>query len=262
MIFIGATIIALSAALVLAPGIAMAQVPAAAQDSAASQGSLPPAEGIMARYHEATGLVTFANIQSLHSVGELAIPAAGIIGSLEVWQGRPNRTVMHASVPNYGDVRTGFTGESGWSIDPVEGPRILAGPEAAQAEDDAHFDSHLRTPDLIASMTTIERTTLSGHDCHKVRLVWKTGRETSDCFSVETGLLIGSQRTHEAGTGPAEALILYENYRTFGELRLPTRITTRVNGIDQVITLHTVTLNQVDDTAFEPPAQVRALLGH
>jgi hypothetical protein len=207
------------------------------------------------------GAAAFASIRSLHSVGELSIPVAGITGTLEIWQGRPNRTVMVASVPGYGEVRTGFTGENGWSMDPVEGPRILAGPEATQAEDDAHFESHLRTAELIASMTTIERTTLGGHDCLMVQTIWKTGRETSDCYSVESGLLIGSVRTHQSSTGPTEALILYEDYQMFGAARLPTRITTQVDGVDQVVTLRRVTLNEVSVSAFTPPPEIRALLG-
>lgn len=235
--------------------------PAAAQVSASAPAALPRAEQIIARYHEAMGAAAFANIRSLHSVGELSIPVAGITGTLEIWQGRPNRTVMVASVPGYGEVRTGFTGENGWSMDPVEGPRILAGPEATQAEDDAHFESHLRTAELIASMTTIERTTLGGHDCLMVRTIWKTGRETSDCYSVESGLLVGSVRTHQASTGPAEALILYEEYSMFAGVRLPTRITTQVDGVDQVVTLRRVTLNEVPVSAFTPPPEIRALLG-
>lgn len=248
------------AALMLAALPLAAQVPIGQPDTA-SQHNLPSAEEITARYHQAIGVAAFAQIQSLHSVGELAIPAAGITGTLEVWQGRPNRTVMYAAVPNYGEVRTGFTGDTGWSVDPVEGARILSGLEAAQAADDAHFDSHLRTPELIASMTTVERTTLSGYDCYKVRTLWKTGRETSDCFSADTGLLVGSIRTHHSGSGPAQALILYEEYRQFGDLRVPTRITTRVGGVDQVISLHTVELDTVADSAFDPPAEIRALLG-
>lgn len=238
-----------------------AAAPAMAQDTTAAAATLPSAEQILTRYHEAVGAVAFANIQSLYSVGELAIPAAGITGTLEVWQARPNRTVMHASVPGYGDVLTGFTGDSGWSLDPLEGARMLAGPEAAQARDDAHFDSHLRTAELVDSMTAIERTTLSGYDCYKVRTIWKSGRETVDCFSAETGLLVGSLRTHQSSTGPAEALILYEEYRPFGDVRIPTRITTQVSGIDQVITLRVVTLDEVPDSAFELPPEIRALLG-
>ena len=251
-----------AAALITATGAGTAagQVPVPSAEPAAQE-SLPTAEQILSRYHLEMGAEKFAAIQSMHTTGELAIPAAGITGTLEIWQARPNRTLMYASVPNYGDVRTGFTGTAGWSHDPMEGPRVLNGSEAAQAGDDAHFDSHLRTAELVESVTTIERTTLGGHACYKVRTVWKTKRESDDCFSVETGLLVGSSRTHHSSTGPADALILYEEYRNFGNVRLPTRITTRVNGIDQVVTLSAVELNQVENSAFEPPPEVAKLLG-
>lgn len=245
-----------------AASLAFAAGSVAAQVTPAGEESLPAAQQLMDRYHEAMGLATFANVESMHSVGELTIPAAGITGTLEIWQGRPNRTRLRASVPSYGDVHTGFTGEVGWSLDPMEGARLLKGSEAEQAQDDAHFDSHLRTPELIDSVITLERTTLSGYDCYKVRTVWKSGRTTQDCFSVETGLLVGSLRTHHAATGPADALILYEEYRVFGDVRIPTRITTHISGIDQVITLRTVTLNRVENSAFEPPAAIRTLIGH
>ena len=258
---LGSAARSLAAVLVVIAAAVPAPRPAGAQVRAAAPATLPRAEQIVARYQEAMGAAAFASVRSLHSVGELAIPVAGIRGTLEVWQGRPNRTVLVASVPNYGEVRTGYTGENGWSLDPVDGPRILAGPEALQAEDDAHFDSHLRTAELIESMTTMERTTLGGHDCFKVRTIWRTGRETSDCYSVESGLLIGSVRTHQASTGPTEAVILYEDYRTFAGVRLPTRITTQVDGVDQVVTLRRVTVNDVPDSAFIPPPEIRALLG-
>lgn len=233
----------------------------AAATAGRAQQPLPPPDQILARYHAAMGVTAFATVSSLHSVGELNIPAAGLTGKLEVWQARPNRTQISVSVPGFGEVHTGFTGQAGWVVDPVQGPRLMVGPEAVQAEDDAHFDSHLRTRELVDSMTTVERTTLAGHECLEVRTVWKSARTTSDCFSTETGLLVGSQRTHhDAGTGPADATILYEEYRQFGDVRLPTRITTRVNGRDQIITLHSVTLNAVPDSAFVLPDAVRDLL--
>jgi hypothetical protein len=240
---------------------ALAALPLGLSSAARAQDSLPPAADILARYHEAVGAPLFAAVQSLHSTGEISIPAAGITGRVEIWQGRPNRTLMHATVPGFGAVQTGFTGTSGWSIDPADGARVLTGPEAAQAEDDAHFESHLRTPELVSSMTTIERTTLGGHDCHKVRTLWKSGRETMDCYSTESGLLVGSLRTHQSSTGPADALIIYEDYRQFGGVRIPTRIITRVEDIEQIITLVDVTLNGVPDSAFDPPSPIRLLLG-
>lgn len=245
-----------------AAALTLALVPAARAQESPSRAAepLPAAAQIVARYHAEIGAAAFVNVRSLHSKGELAIPGAGMTGALEVWQARPNRTQIAVSVPGFGEVRTGFTGEDGWSIDPVDGPRLLAGPEAVQAADDASFDSHLRTPELVDSMTTVERTTLGGHACINVRSFWKSGRITTDCYSTQTGLLVGSLRTHHASSGPADALILYEEYRQFGDVRVPTRITTQVNGVAQIITLLSVTLNDAPDSAFEPPAGIRSLL--
>ncbi|HEX6307583.1 MAG TPA: hypothetical protein VFZ69_05305 [Longimicrobiales bacterium] len=228
--------------------------------SAHAQEATPPVEQIIRRYHEAVGAAAFVDIQSIHSVGAIAIPAAGITGTFEIWQARPNRTLIRASIPGFGEVQTGYTGTSGWSVDPSDGPRLLSGDEGAQAQDDAQFDSHLRTPVLVDSMTAVERTTLAGHDCYKIRTTWKSGRITTDCFSVETGLLIASVRTHHSSAGATEAVVLYEEYREFGGARLPTRITSRIQGVDQIITLERVTLNSAPDSAFIPPAEVRLLL--
>ena len=253
---------AASLLLALAPSdAAHAQETPPRPPAAAERQALPTAGAIVERYRQVMGAEQFAAVQSVHSTGQLAVPAAGLTGTLEIWQARPNRTYMHASVPGYGDLRTGFTGTAGWSLDPVEGPRVLAGAEATQAQDDAHFDSHLRVPELIDSMATVERTTLGGHDCYKVRTVWKSGRQSDDCYSVDTGLLVGSRRVHQGSSGPVNAVILYEEYRRFGDIRMPTRITTQVGGVDQIITLSNVTLNSVDDSAFEPPPEIVRLLG-
>lgn len=235
--------------------------PVLAQEPAVATDSLPTAAEIIDRYHEAIGASELAAVQSIHSLGDLAIPVAGITGTIEIWQGRPNRTAMVVTVPGYGEVHTGHTGQNGWVLDPVEGARLLAGPEGAQADDDAHFESHLRPADLVDSMRTVERTNVAGYDCYEVRTAWKTGRVTNDCYSVDTGLLVGSNRTHHTTSGPAQALILYEEYREYGSIRMPSRITTQVNGVDQVITLRTVLLDSVPDSAFEPPASIRALTG-
>lgn len=224
-----------------------------------AQEPLPTAAEILARYHHEVGAAAYAKIKSLHSTGQLDVPAAGISGTLEIWQARPNLTQMHASMPGFGEVRTGFTGTSGWAIDPG-GARLLAGAEGIQARDDANFDSHLRTAELIDTMIVIERTTLSGYNCYKVRTVWRSGRETTDCFSTKTGLLVGSIRTSHNGDQASEAVILFEEYREYNGALIPTKITTRVGGVDQIIMLREITLDHVPASAFDPPADVARLI--
>lgn len=238
-----------------------AQQPSAG-DSAATRVQEPAdGERIVARFQDALGgLAAFGAVQSLHGKGDLLIPSAGIGGSVEIWQARPNRSVMHVALSGYGEVRTGYTGTTGWTVSTVEGPRLMTGEEALQAADDAWFDSLLRTHALVDSLVFVERTTLAGRACDQVRVVWRTGRVTRDCFDTDSGLLVGTVRSQLTGPLPAEAIILYDDYRQFGAIRIPTRITTRVGGIDQVITLLEVELNAVSDDIFQPPPPIRELL--
>jgi hypothetical protein len=240
---------------------AQAQEPAAADSGAARVQERTDGDRIVARFQEALGgLAAFEAVQSLHGTGDLLIPAAGIGGSVEIWQARPNRSVMHVALSGYGEVRTGYTGTTGWTVSTVEGPRLMTGEEALQAADDAWFDSLLRTNELVDSLIFVERTTLAGRACDQVRVVWRTGRVTRDCFDTDSGLLVGSVRSQLTGPLAAEATILYDDYREFGAIRIPTKITTRVGGIDQVITLLDVELNVVGDDVFQPPPPIRELI--
>jgi hypothetical protein len=158
-------------------------------------------------------------------------------------------------------LRSGYTGDTGWSMNPAEGPRLLAGGEAVQAADEAAFESTLRTPAVIASATTVERTSLGGQECYKVLLVWHSGRETHDCYGVETGLLVGTMTRQETNMGTLDAVTLYDDYRSFDGVLMASRVTIQVMGVEQVITVDEVAFNEDVDDAVTPPAEIRALQG-
>ena len=223
--------------------------------------ALPDAQQILTRYREATGSLTrYANVKSMHATGEFSMPAAGMTGTLEVWSARPNRSALKVSIAGLGEIRSGFTGDVGWSVNPMEGPRLLAGAELLQAQDEADFDSHLRPEARIASATTIEKTTMGGSECYKVKLAWKTGRETHDCFSVATGLLVASQGKAESSMGTLESTVIYSDVKEFDGIKMPTRIATQMMGAEQIIVLKQIDFNNVVDTVFDPPAEVKALI--
>jgi hypothetical protein len=223
--------------------------------------ALPDAQQILTRYREVTGSAArHANVKSMHAVGEFSVPAAGMTGNLEVWSARPNRSAMKVTIQGLGEIRSGFTGEHGWSINPMEGPRLLTGAELLQAQDEADFDSHLRPEARIASATTVEKTTIGGSECFRIKLVWKTGRETHDCFSVETGHLVASQGKTESSMGTLESTIIYSDVKDFDGIKIPTRLVTQLMGAEQVIVLKQVHFNVVSESVFDPPAEVKALI--
>ncbi|CAN5817756.1 hypothetical protein BH23GEM9_BH23GEM9_15510 [soil metagenome] len=222
---------------------------------------LPDAKDLLARYREAIGgTAAMADKQSVHSVGEFSVPAAGLVAQFEAYSARPNRSATKVPIPGFGEFLRGFTGDVAWSVDPMEGPRLLQGPELAEARDEAAFESSLRPDELVESVTTVERTTLAGRECYKVRVAWKSGRETFDCFSPESGLLVGSMSKQHSAMGVVDAVALYDEYRDFGGVRMASRITVQILGNEQVVMLREVRFNEVPDSAFEPPTEIRALI--
>lgn len=222
---------------------------------------LPEASALVATYQAAIGgREALAKRNSMHSTGEFSIPAAGMSGQLEAWSARPNRYAMRVTIPGFGDIRTGYTGEVGWSLNPMEGPRLMTGPESLQTADEADFDSTLRLEARIASMTTLELTKMGGRDCYKVRIEWKSGRETFDCYSPETGLLVATISKQESNMGSTEAITLYDDFKDFGGFSVPTRLTVQVMGMEQVISITNVTFDQVLESSFEVPAEIKPLI--
>jgi hypothetical protein len=238
---------------VLAGVLLFAASPSAAQP-------LPDARSIVDRYVEVIRGDVMRRHSSMRTTGTFSIPAMGTTGQVEMAQARPNRLVMIVTVPGLGVIRTGYDGHVGWSLNPMEGPRLLAGKELTQQTDDAAFDSALRDSALIESMETLERAEIEGQACFKVRIVWNSGRETHDCYAVDTGLLIASMTRSETVMGAVDATMLYSDYQDFGGVRMPGRTRQRVMSQEFVLTITAVEFGAIDETAFEPPPEVRALL--
>ncbi|HSJ06407.1 MAG TPA: hypothetical protein VK936_06885 [Longimicrobiales bacterium] len=222
---------------------------------------LPEAEALIGRYQQAlggTGALDGRN--TMRAKGRFSMPAAGLDAAFESYAARPNRTAMRVEIPGFGEIRSGYTGDTGWSMNPAEGPRLLESAEAIQAADEAAFESTLRTPQSIASATTVERTSLGGQECYKVKLVWHSGRETHDCYGVESGLLVGTMTRQVTNMGTLDAVTLYDDYRSFDGVLMASRITIQVMGVEQVITVDEAAFNEDVEEAVTPPAEIRALL--
>jgi hypothetical protein len=242
--------------------IAAVAMAAAGGSAALEAQDLPEAGALIARYQQALGGVgALEGRNTMRATGRFSMPAAGLDAGFESYAARPNRTAMRVEIPGFGEIRSGYAGDTGWSMNPAEGPRLLTGGEAVQAADEAAFESTLRTSAVIASATTVERTSLGGQECYKVLLVWHSGRETHDCYGVETGLLVGTMTRQETNMGTLDAVTLYDDYRPFDGVLMASRVTIQVMGVEQVINVDEVAFNEDVEEAVTPPAEIRALLG-
>lgn len=252
----------LGATLLLAPalGAQATATPAKPAASAASTAALPAASEILAKYVAAMGgKDAITKRASITYTGSFEMPAAGMKGDLVLVQD-PTRMAMKMTVPGLGEILQGFDGTHGWAMNPMQGSRLLEGKELAQAQETAGYASMLRQAPAVAKAETVERTTLDGRDCWKVKVTSATGRESHECYDVTTGLMVGSWVTVETPMGAITQTSIARDYRDFGGLMLPAETRVSANGQEQVLRFTTVEYGRADAAALlEPPAAVKAL---
>lgn len=238
------------AALAFVPSLALAQ-----------SAPLPAARDLVGRHVAAIGgRDAVLRHPFFRAKGSFNMPAAGMTGELDIAGGKPNLVLMKITIPGAGEMLQGFDGTNGWSMDPFQGPRLVEGEELAQMIDEAEFASVLRESANIVSMETTEKVALAGEECYKVKITWKSGRETFDCYSTTTGLLIGGFAKQETPMGEIESVSEFADYKDFSGLKQPTKITLTVMNQQQVMTFTSYEYGPVQAGAFAPPAAITTLI--
>ena len=241
----------------LAAAALVALAPAAGAQSA----PLPPADQVIEKYIAAMGgRAAVSKHSAYRAKGTFEMPAAGIKGDFEAVHARPNRMAMKMNIPGMGEIYQGYNGTVGWSVNPMQGPRLIEGKELEHLAADADFDNWFRGSANVASRETLEKTEMAGQPCYKVRIVFKSGMENHDCYHTETGLLVATTMKRESPMGTMEITSFMEDYKDFGGVKYPTRVRQQMMGQEQVMTFTSLDFGAVEPSAFEPPPAIQTLL--
>lgn len=233
--------------------LALAPLALSAQD-------LPDGRALIARHNEASGAETLRSHSSMHTKGQLTMAAQGLNAEIEFFTAMPNRSAQKVVIPGMGEILSGFDGTTAWSMNPMQGPQVFEGEAAERIKSESEFLGALRGPEQVTSATTLEKTEMAGTPCYKVKLQWKSGRESFDCYAVDSGLLIGSVQTTESPMGPMESTTLLSEYKDFGGRKIPTKLVQSSMGQEQVVTITAVEYDSVSDSTFAVPPAVKAIL--
>jgi hypothetical protein len=222
---------------------------------------LPDADALIAAYVEAIGGAD--RFRGLSSVtrGTLSIPAAGIGGRFEMVQRYPDQMRLDVDLPGLGEILSGFNGEVGWSVNPMMGAQLMEGAELAQMQEQSGILASLRDPSVVPGRETVEQAEFEGEACWRVRLTWVSGRESFDCYSVETGLLVASESVQATAMGEMPSVSIYRDYRDVDGRVTPMRMIQRVAGQEQVMVIEEVEYGEVEEARVAPPAAIQALIG-
>lgn len=192
--------------------------------------------------------------------GTFEMPAAGIRGEVLGSTAKPNRMVMSINFPGIGEMRSGFDGTTGWSIDPTSGPRILEGTELAQAQIQADFLAALHDEKNYTSMETVELADFDGRKAYTLRLVRAGTDTTFEYFDAETGLMLGVKATRDTQMGPMTATTVMSNYKDFGGIQLPTTTTVKTMGQEVIMSVTSLEWDTVDPSVFDLPPEIKVLV--
>ena len=238
------------------PLVAAAQV----ASSQATATALPAAATLMSKYGAAVGGPAFINAKAIVMKGALSMPAAGLSATFQMTQLAPNRMQMVTTIPGMGEVQVGYDGTNAWASDPMQGPRVLAGVELDQMKDEADRRSNIRSPELFTSVQTVADTTMNSERCYLVKLTWKSGRESFDCYSATSGYIVASKTVQKTAMGEIPVVSLLSDYKKFGDITIPTKTTQDLMGQQQIITIASVEFPDAAGLTIAPPAAVLPLI--
>jgi hypothetical protein len=238
---------------------ALTAASASAQQTVAAATTLPPAATLVAKYAAAIGAPALMKAPQITTRGALSMPAAGINATFEMVQVAPNMMQMMTTIPGIGAIQVGFDGTTGWSVDPMQGPRVLAGKELDEIREQADPRATGRAPELFSALQTVADTTMGGEQCYLVKLTWKSGRETFDCYSRSTGLMVGSKSVQQTAMGAIPVTMVYSEYKKFGDFLMPTKMIQSLMGQQQVTTITAVEVAAVPGVVITMPPEIKAL---
>jgi hypothetical protein len=232
------------AALLLAAPLASAQTP----------------EAILERYNNAIdpkGLVN--GLQGMKTTVTMEIPAAGMAMTVNTVAARPNLFVLETEIPGMGTMRQGFDGTTAWASDPMNGPRLITGQEAAALIDNTSLSQMRRTPDQFAAMAIAGPADVGGDAATCVKFTWKSGRESTDCFSNASGLLVKSITKQAGPQGEMEVEMFIKDYRDVNGIFVPHRVESAMMGMAMTMVTTSVEFGPQAQALFTLPAEIKAL---
>lgn len=242
----------------LALALAALALPAAARAQGAP---LPTGRAVIDKFISAIGGRDAVMRQTgRHAKGHFEIPAQGVAGDLEVYAAPPNKLSVTVVITGLGEIRTGFDGTVGWSLNPAMGPMVLDGLQLEQMRQQADFYTALYPPEMIAELETAGEETFEEHPSYKVRVKTTWGEEFFEFFDQSSGLQLGSRRTVASPMGDIEATTVFSDWREVEGVKVPFRTVQRTMGIEQVFTITEMTPSAVPDSVFALPAQIETMV--
>jgi hypothetical protein len=224
--------------------------------------ALPSPESILDRYVEVTGgKQAYERRKTEIATGTLEYAAQGIKGTITHYEAEPDRYYAVLDIPGIGKIEMGVSGGVAWENSALLGPRVKTGEEKAQAVREATMNATLKWRTLFPKVETVGVEILEGEECYKVVMTPPEGKPEVMYFQKKSGLAVKTTTVAVSQMGEVPVEVTVKNYKEFGGVLTPAKVTNKAAGQEFTITFEKVQVNpELPPDRFALPAEVRALI--
>ena len=223
---------------------------------------LPSAESILDRYVQVTGgKQAYENRKSEIATGTLEYAAQGVKGTITRYEAEPDKYFAVLDIPGIGKIEMGVTGGVAWENSAILGPRIKDGEEKRQAIREATMNATLNWRKLFPKVENVGIETVDGQECYKVVQTPAEGNPETTYFQKKSGLAVKTTIVAASQMGDVPVEVMVANYKNFGGVLAPAKVTQKAASQEFTITLDKVEVNvDIPVNRFALPPEVRALV--
>ncbi len=228
----------------------------------AQEEPLPKADMILDRYVEVTGgKAAYEKRKNEVATGIVELKAQGLKGTVTRYSADPAQEYLIMEIDGVGKLESGMDHGVAWDKNAMLGPRIKTGIERSQSLREGTFNNPLHWRELYPKVETAGVETIDGEPCYKVVLTPKEGNPETMYFQKKSGLAVKTTIVSVSPMGETPIEMLASDYKSFGGIMAPTKITQKAAQMEFTITMQDVKTNQpFPADRFDPPAEVKALL--
>jgi zinc protease len=199
--------------------------------------------------------------KSVHMKRRLEVKGMQLSGTEERWGAAGDKTLSVTTISGMGSFRQGSDGKVAWSEDPINGLRILEGPEAEEAKTEAAWNGELEMKKLFTKLRAVPPPDPppAGHKYECLELVPKLAKPAVACFDAESHLRTIQKGSHASPQGEVPYKVTFSDWRQVGGMTLPYAEEMTAGPMTLLMQVTEVKLDEkLDAKVFALPKPVKA----
>lgn len=231
-----------------------------AAPAAEAAADLMSGEEVMERYLKVTGgREAYEAVKSVTLTGTLEM-GMGMTGKMKVYVLSSGKMRSDMTIEGVGEITSGTDGETVWSDNPMQGPRILEGSERDMTLQSSRIADEANWRERYKKVETVGVEMVNSKPAYKVEITPKEGSKRVAYYDKESGLLVKQTMKMESQMGEMPVEVFISDYKTVGGVMFPFKTRTLVMTQEMVATFDSVEVNtEIPAEKFELPDDIKEL---